>query len=285
MKSISCLFLAALAAATFTASPTQAQDRYGDRPPLVVSPDLTAPWVMQLRGAPQGPAVRPVRRGTAVMAPAPEPMPSWQKRRAQEFADRQQRQAVRFDQQLRGVQVQQVFPAQPDATVQTAALAGGAAREAVPQMHPKFLPQTVAYDGPHKPGTVVIDTKEKLLYLIEAGGRARRYGVGVGKEGFLWRGTENITQKREWPDWRPPAEMIAREKQKGRILPVHMEGGPANPLGARALYLGSTLYRIHGTNAPWTIGQNVSSGCIRMRNEDVTDLYERVKVGTKVVVI
>jgi lipoprotein-anchoring transpeptidase ErfK/SrfK len=101
----------------------------------------------------------------------------------------------------------------------------------------------------------------------------------------MWNGTENITRKAEWPDWRPPAEMIAREKKKGRILPAMMEGGPANPLGARALYLGSTLYRIHGTNAPWTIGQNVSSGCIRMRNEDVMDLYERVQTGAKVVVL
>lgn len=114
---------------------------------------------------------------------------------------------------------------------------------------------------------------------------ARRYGVGVGKDGFGWTGSHKITNKREWPDWRPPAEMIAREREQGRELPVHMVGGPLNPLGARALYLGSTLYRIHGTNAPWTIGQSVSSGCIRMRNEDVIDLYDRVKVGTNVVVI
>ncbi len=174
---------------------------------------------------------------------------------------------------------------QPDATVQTASLAA-APRSAAPQpqLDPKFLPQSVAYDGKHPAGTIVIDTNEKLLYLVEGNGQARRYGVGVGKEGFLWKGSENITRKAEWPDWRPPAEMIAREKLKGRILPAHMEGGPANPLGARALYLGSTLYRIHGTNAPWTIGTNVSSGCIRMRNEDVMDLYDRVKVGAKVVV-
>ena len=113
---------------------------------------------------------------------------------------------------------------------------------------------------------------------------ARRYGVGVGKPGFGWSGTHHVSRKAEWPGWTPPKEMIAREAAKGHYLPVHMEGGPNNPLGARALYLGSTLYRIHGTNAPWTIGHNVSSGCIRMRNEDVLDLYDRVHVGTRVVV-
>jgi lipoprotein-anchoring transpeptidase ErfK/SrfK len=150
---------------------------------------------------------------------------------------------------------------------------------------PKFLPREINYDGPQKPGTIVIDTRTKFLYLVQADGKARRYGVGVGKEGFGWTGTEKITRKAEWPEWRPPAEMIERERAKGRILPVSMDGGIANPLGARALYLGNTLYRIHGTNAPWTIGTNVSSGCIRMRNEDVVDLYERVKVGTRVVVM
>jgi lipoprotein-anchoring transpeptidase ErfK/SrfK len=153
------------------------------------------------------------------------------------------------------------------------------------QIDPMYLPQDVAYDGPHGAGTIVIDTNQNFLYLVQAGGQARRYGVGTGKPGFEWAGTHKITRKAEWPDWRPPAEMIVRERAKGRILPVHMAGGPENPLGARALYLGSTLYRIHGTNQPWTIGGAVSSGCIRMRNEDVTDLYERVKVGTKVVVI
>ncbi|MFC6491233.1 L,D-transpeptidase, partial [Nitratireductor sp. GCM10026969] len=153
------------------------------------------------------------------------------------------------------------------------------------QLDPEFLPQTVPYDGPHAPGTVVVDTGRRFLYLVEEGGVARRYGVGVGKPGFEWAGTHHVSQKREWPDWRPPAEMIAREKRKGRALPTFVKGGPQNPLGARALYLGSTLYRIHGTNAPWTIGKAVSSGCIRMRNEDVIELYRRVPVGAKVVVI
>ena len=148
----------------------------------------------------------------------------------------------------------------------------------------RFLPQTVRYDGPERPGTLVIDTTERHLYLVLSDGRARRYGVGVGKPGFEWAGTHKVTRKREWPSWTPPREMIAREAAKGHVLPDFMEGGPENPLGARALYLGSTLYRIHGTNQPWSIGRAVSSGCIRMRNIDVVDLYERVPVGARVIV-
>jgi lipoprotein-anchoring transpeptidase ErfK/SrfK len=146
---------------------------------------------------------------------------------------------------------------------------------------PKFLRQEAAYPGREAPGTIIVDTANKFLYLIEDDGRALRYGIGVGRPGFLWAGVKTVTAKREWPDWRPPADMIARRPD----LPRFMPGGVDNPLGARALYLGSSLYRIHGSNEPWTIGTNVSSGCIRMRNEDVTDLYQRVKVGTKVVVI
>ena len=174
---------------------------------------------------------------------------------------------------------------QPD-TIQTAAVRPMYTKQEMQRrLDPKFLPQQVAYGGSEKPGTIVIDSGDKFLYLVMRNGQARRYGVGVGKEGFGWSGVEKITRKAAWPEWRPPAEMIVREREKGRILPVMMAGGPANPLGARALYLGSTLYRIHGTNAPWTIGTNVSSGCIRMRNEDVVDLFERVNVGTKVIVM
>ena len=144
--------------------------------------------------------------------------------------------------------------------------------------------EVVAFSG-YSPGTIVVSTSERRLYYVLGNGTAIRYGVGVGKEGFGWSGTQNITRKATWPKWHPPAEMIERELAKGRILPVRMDGGLENPLGARALYLGNTLYRIHGTNAPWTIGTNVSSGCIRMRNEDVVDLYERVKVGTRVIVM
>jgi lipoprotein-anchoring transpeptidase ErfK/SrfK len=149
------------------------------------------------------------------------------------------------------------------------------------QVDPKFDRQEVDYRGEHKPGTIVIDTPNKFLYLVEENGKALRYGIGVGRPGFTWAGEKTITAKREWPDWRPPADMLQRRPD----LPRYMPGGVDNPLGARAMYLGSTLYRIHGSNEPWTIGTNVSSGCIRMRNDDVTDLYGRVKVGTKVVVI
>jgi lipoprotein-anchoring transpeptidase ErfK/SrfK len=148
-------------------------------------------------------------------------------------------------------------------------------------LDPRFLKHEVDYDGQEAPGTIIINTPERYLYLVEGNGRALRYGIGVGRPGFTWAGVHNVTSKREWPDWTPPDDMLKRRPD----LPRHMEGGPENPLGARAMYLGSTLYRIHGSNEPWTIGTAVSSGCIRMRNEDVIDLYDRVKVGAKVVVI
>ncbi|PST26248.1 L,D-transpeptidase [Mesorhizobium plurifarium] len=225
-----------------------AQDRYQNRPPVIVSPDLTAPWVMQLTGE------RVVYRQQAPTATRKMPGRRELSRR----------------------------PA--TATVQPASIA----RRQKPSMSkfdPQFLPQMVAYETKEKPGTIIIDTNNRFLYLVTARGEARRYGVGVGKPGFEWAGEHRITRKAEWPNWTPPQEMIAREAAKGHFLPARMDGGPDNPLGARAMYLGSTLYRIHGTNAPWTIGYGVSSGCIRMRNEDVVDLYERVKVGTKVIVI
>ena len=149
------------------------------------------------------------------------------------------------------------------------------------KIDPRYMRQQVEYAGDEEPGTVIIDTPQKLLFLVEPGGKAMRYGIGVGRPGFTWSGVHKVSAKREWPDWYPPDEMIKRQPH----LPQHMPGGPNNPLGARALYLGSTLYRIHGSNEPWTIGRNVSSGCIRMRNPDVIDLYSRVKIGTKVVVI
>ena len=145
----------------------------------------------------------------------------------------------------------------------------------------EFQRQEVEYRGPHAAGTIIVDTPTRHLFLVQGNGRAIRYGIGVGRPGFEWAGVKTITRKAEWPGWTPPQEMLLRRPE----LPRHMEGGPNNPLGARAMYLGSSLYRIHGTNEPHTIGQNVSSGCIRMMNEDVTDLYERVRVGTKVVVI
>ncbi|MGE3642822.1 MAG: L,D-transpeptidase [Beijerinckiaceae bacterium] len=146
--------------------------------------------------------------------------------------------------------------------------------------HSAIPRQTVSYSGRHRPGTIVISTKERRLYYVQPGGQAIKYGVGVGRPGFTWGGVKRISRKAEWPGWTPPPQMLRRRPD----LPRHMKGGPDNPLGARALYLGSSLYRIHGSNEPGTIGQAVSSGCIRMTNEDVIDLYSRVRVGTTVVV-
>jgi lipoprotein-anchoring transpeptidase ErfK/SrfK len=139
----------------------------------------------------------------------------------------------------------------------------------------------VDYVSREPAGTVIIDTANTYLYLVLGNGKAMRYGIGVGREGFTWAGAERISRMAEWPDWHPPAEMIERQP----YLPRFMAGGETNPLGARALYLGKTLYRIHGTNQPSTIGTNVSSGCIRLVNDDVADLYSRVQVGTRVVVL
>ena len=276
-KNMRKLFLplfGAIGALAAVATPALANDRYAERPPVMVSPDLSAPWVTQLGRAP---GVVRASRGYAVQ-PWGEPQVRY-------------RQAVPQDQyygqaQPR-VQYRQARPQAGTDRVRTAAVPGQQVRRTVarPQINPIYLPQEVAFDGKEKPGTIIIDTTQNFLYLVGEGGKARRYGVGTGKPGFEWAGTHKVSQKREWPDWRPPSEMIAREKAKGRFLPTFLAGGIENPLGARALYLGSTLYRIHGTNQPWTIGGAVSSGCIRMRNEDVVDLYDRVKVGTTVVVM
>ncbi len=149
------------------------------------------------------------------------------------------------------------------------------------QLEPHLQRQVVDYSTREAPGTVIVDTPNTYLYLVLGNGKAMRYGIGVGREGFTWAGTNQVSRKAEWPDWHPPAEMIARQP----YLPRFTAGGPGNPLGARAMYLGSTVYRIHGTNDPTTIGKNVSSGCIRLTNEDVIDLYGRVQVGAKVVVL
>lgn len=215
-------------------------------PPLVLSPNLSEPWVLQLQPNRQ----QVIRRQTT--APRQARQQNWQ----------------------------QPAQVQHPARVQQASVRNPAPQPRR-QIDPIYLPTIVDYHGPHKAGTIVIDTEQRFLFLVQKDGTARRYGVGVGKPGFEWAGTHKVTRKSEWPDWRPPAEMRKRRPD----LPTFMPGGPENPLGARALYLGSTLYRIHGSNQPWTIGQAVSSGCIRMRNEDVTDLYERVPVGATVHVI
>jgi lipoprotein-anchoring transpeptidase ErfK/SrfK len=227
----------------------EAAERYKVVRPVLIESGIAGEWMMQLGGPVRAQVVRRVERQPVV-----------------QYRQLRQRKGL-FD--IQAVQQVAYQPAKP----------------AYDQIDPKYLPQTVDYETNYKPGTIVIDTNNRFLYLVMEGGKARRYGVGVGKPGFEWAGEHKITRKAEWPDWHPPSEMIAREAAKGHFLPASMDGGEANPLGARAMYLGSTLYRIHGTNAPWTIGFGVSSGCIRMRNQDVVDLYERVKVGTRVIVI
>jgi lipoprotein-anchoring transpeptidase ErfK/SrfK len=149
------------------------------------------------------------------------------------------------------------------------------------QAVPAIPRQIVTFQTAEPAGTIIVDTSERRLYLVLGGGKAMRYGVGVGRPGFEWQGEHRISQMREWPDWRPPTAMLQRRPD----LPRHMAGGPENPLGARAMYLGSSIYRIHGSNEPESIGSAVSSGCIRMTNEDVEDLYTRVRLGTKVIVM
>jgi lipoprotein-anchoring transpeptidase ErfK/SrfK len=152
--------------------------------------------------------------------------------------------------------------------------------DAESKLNSAYRHQMVLYNTSEAPGTLIIDTSDRFLYLIQPNNRAMRYGIGVGRDGFQWQGLLKITRKAEWPDWTPPAEMIERQP----YLPRFMAGGPGNPMGARALYLGNTVYRIHGTNAPQTIGHAVSSGCFRLANEEIVDLYERVPVGSKVIV-
>ncbi|RRH97144.1 L,D-transpeptidase [Mesorhizobium tamadayense] len=153
----------------------------------------------------------------------------------------------------------------------------------------KFHRQTVPYATDEAPGTIIVDTGAKFLYYVLGDGQALRYGIGVGKAGFEWHGTAHVERKREWPDWSAPSAMMVRERNRGHIIPAHMEGGLMNPLGARALYLynekGDTGYRLHGSPEWWSIGKAVSAGCIRLMNQDIIDLYDRAPIGTKVIVI
>ncbi len=169
-----------------------------------------------------------------------------------------------------------------------------ATTQASREADPAFARRTVAYPSPERPGTIVVDPGSHFLYLVQGGGQAIRYGVGVGSEGFGWSGLAVVHSKQEWPDWYPPPEMLARKPDLREHMSqlqsgLGMPGGPENPIGARALYLWQgnkdTLYRIHGTNEPWTIGHNVSSGCIRLTNDDIIDLYNRAAVGAKVIVL
>ena len=205
------------------------------------------------------------------------------------YAPRGQRMAPQYEQAAPGMPVQQrAYTNEPSrapppapAPIQRASVDPSAMVGVHRAIDPKYLRQEVDYASTQPAGSIIVDTPNRYLYYVLGNGRAMRYGIGVGRPGFEWAGMKTVSRKAEWPDWTPPPEMLLRRPE----LPRHMAGGPENPLGARAMYLGSSLYRIHGTNEPWTIGQNVSSGCIRLMNEDVTDLYERVKVGTRVQVI
>nr|WP_245432703.1 L,D-transpeptidase [Mesorhizobium loti] len=159
-----------------------------------------------------------------------------------------------------------------------------AENESAPPSWSPIPKQVVSFGDAQPAGTIIVNTNERRLYYVLGNGKALRYAIGVGKEGFEWAGSDKISDKKEWPDWRPPQEMRSRVAASGKSLPIHVAGGPNNPLGARALYIGNTLYRIHGTNQPWTVGKANSSGCIRLTNEDVIDLYARVQVGAHVIV-
>ena len=259
------LGIAVLAASTLDA----AAQRYATPPPVQLSPDLQSAWTLQLR-KPRVLKSRSSRSFRRALARRKGVRDRSVRRSARRNARRRHRNLRRIDTHSR---------------VASRPVHRSGVVRARPVFDPSLLPRVVRYETRHKPGTIVVDTVQRRLFLVMSDGRARRYGIGVGKPGFEWAGSHKVTRKREWPGWTPPKEMIAREAAKGRILPNHMPGGPDNPLGARALYLGSTLYRIHGTNQAWSIGQAVSSGCIRMRNEDVMDLYDRIKVGTRVHVI
>ena len=250
-----------------TLNSADAQSRVAP-PPVYLSPGLAEPWTLQL-AAPQRTqrTTHRTQQGRQVVQQQRRQVGQQERRRATgifaAFSNNQNRQPRTQAAQRVAAAAYNPRPTTPSR-----------------QIAPQFLPTVVPYTTSHKAGTIIIDTNTRYLYLVQGDGTARRYGVGVGRPGFEWAGTHKVTRKAEWPDWRPPAAMRKRQPD----LPAFMPGGPANPMGARALYLGSTLYRIHGSNEPWTIGGAVSSGCIRMRNEDVIDLYNRVGVGVKVIV-
>ena len=266
-----------------------AGDRYSTPPAITLSPDLASPWVLQLK--------KPSQAGQKARVGLSAPKAQVQRKVKKRKTVWGTKKTTAKKRPVRATGIFAGLNTAPATTPQTVyrkkkKIAYNRVNTPKPRtqspaqrpLDPQFLPTMVNYETSQKPGTIVINTNTRHLYLVMGNGKARRYGVGVGKQGFEWTGTERVTRKAEWPSWTPPKEMIIRERKKGRELPSFMKGGPANPMGARAIYLGSTLYRIHGTNQPWTIGQAVSSGCIRMRNEDVMDLYERVQRGAKVIV-
>lgn len=253
----------------------------GSRDPLVISgvgPDV-AP----------SPQPRPTRVAASglgggfleLLATGRDPTPDVYASRGQRMQPQPEQMAPGMPVQQRAYTVEPPSRAPVPAPVQRASVDPSAMVGVHRAIDPKYMRQEVDYTSSQPAGSIVVDTPNRYLYYVLGNGRAIRYGIGVGRPGFEWAGVKTVSRKAEWPDWTPPPEMLLRRPE----LPRHMAGGPENPLGARAMYLGSSLYRIHGTNEPWTIGQNVSSGCIRLMNEDVMDLYERVKVGTRVQVI
>lgn len=247
-------------ASALTFGTANAGDRYTTPPAIALSPDLASPWTLQLQS----------RKASRA------------ERRKAQRPSRLKRQKTYKYKPVNVKRKQRIKHTGSVSTSQHRASSNVAVQNI---KDPSLLPTIVNYNGSAKAGEIIINTIERRLYLVLPGRKARRYAIGVGKPGFEWAGSHKVTRKAVWPSWTPPKEMIARERAKGRELPAFMPGGHDNPMGARALYLGSTLYRIHGTNQAWSIGKAVSSGCIRMLNEDVMDLYERVPVGARVRVI
>ena len=249
-----------------------AGQRYASPPPVTLSPDLSSAWTLQIKP-------RRASKHDRWRANRPRGLVKQRRQVYQAINPLSRKSRSRSNQRTNrtGVVMSSAFATRTNRSRLRKTISPG--------FDNSLLPTITYYEGGEKPGTLIVNTIERRLYLVLPGGKARRYAVGVGKPGFEWSGTHKVSRKAEWPSWRPPAEMIVRERKKGRELPTFMAGGVENPLGARALYLGSSIYRIHGTNQAWSIGKAVSSGCIRMRNEDVMDLYDRVPVGARVKVI
>jgi lipoprotein-anchoring transpeptidase ErfK/SrfK len=258
------------------ASPAAAAPETGVTPKLQVSPAAIPPARAAVDPAPRAeakPKARPIRRPVArqqqpQQPQQPEPM-TWQERMRAMWGIDNPQTGQRPDVGQPQYQRAPGYTSRPNNRLMFG------------MFYSKIPRQTVAFPGDHAPGTIIVRHREKRLYYVLGNGQAIQYGVAVGREGAAWSGTSVVSNKREWPSWTPTPSILARQPN----LPRHMEGGPENPMGARALYLGDTLYRIHGTNEPWMIGEEVSSGCIRMTNEDVIDLYNRTRMGAKVIVI
>jgi len=278
------LSFSVLAVVTAQASAQTAETRHA-----AASPAVTAPAAASV---PQqvSPAAMPPGRAAVDPAPAagakPQARPVRRPVARQQQQQQQQQQPTTWQERMRAMWGVDNAPADPSASARPAQPLAPAYsarpnnRLMFGMFYTKIPRQTVAFPGNYAPGTIIVRHREKRLYYVLGNGQAIQYGVAVGREGAAWSGTSVVSNKREWPSWTPTPAILARQPN----LPRHMEGGPQNPMGARALYLGDTLYRIHGTNEPWMIGEEVSSGCIRMTNEDVIDLYERTRMGATVIV-